>query len=95
MKLLEMKRIRDNDYIYSEEDTPLVDYMVKLETHFEESIYRNLVECSTHSPVFDQAMREELGVIDDDISYFWMEGEQEPQIGETFELDDMVWERIA
>ena len=31
---------------------------------------------------------------EDDIYYYFMKGEKVPAVGETFELDDIKWERI-
>lgn len=39
MKLLKMKKIREGDYIFSEDEAPLMEYMVKLEKDGEEDIY--------------------------------------------------------
>lgn len=45
--------------------------------------------------VFDNAMGCELNVTDKDVIDYFNVGGKEPEIGETFELDDTKWERIA
>lgn len=87
MKLLKMKNEQGE-----------LDYMVKLETEGEEDIYNTF---GTDHILFKSmlgGMREHMAekqITDDEVAYYFMFGEQEPAVGETFELDNIKWERIS
>lgn len=98
MKLLKMKCISDlvNGDVALEPENQEVHYMVKLETRFEGVMYNIAYEYEDETfRAFDTAMYCELGIHDDEVVYYFNVDEKEPAVGETFELDDMKYERIA
>lgn len=100
MKLLKMKCIADKaigDEVLEPENQE-VHYMVKLEEDGEEDIYNtfganHILFQSMLDGMLEHATEKEI--IDDDVVYYFMSMEQEPGVGETFELDGMDWERVA
>lgn len=100
MKLLKMKCIADKvrgDETFEPENQE-VHYMVKLETEGEEDIYNTFGADHILFESMLGGMREHMAekqITDDDVAYYFMFGEQEPEVGETFELDNIKWERIA
>lgn len=101
MKLLKMKCITDKargDEALEPENQE-VQYMVKLETKAEWRVYENFASYGTDKSALDSMIRScDHGAYimgDDDIVYYFGVLEQEPAIGETLELDNMEWERIA
>lgn len=88
MKLLKMKNEKGG-----------LDYMVKLETKAEWRIHENFVSYGRDRPALDSMIRscDHASYImgDDDIVYYFGVLEREPAMGESFELDDIRWERIG
>lgn len=87
MKLLKMKT-----------EDGQIDYMVKFETKAEEKayLYWNINHGKLMSMMLSTCSTSETGVLtDDDICYYIYVDEAEPEVGETFELDDFKWERVA
>lgn len=99
MKLLKMKCIAEGDRIYYQEETPVYDYMVKLETESERAVYDLLNEdYETVLPIWDTMLwvEQDGGTLrDGHVAYYFMPSEQEPAVGETFESDDIKWKRTA
>lgn len=100
MKLLKMKCIADKvrgDEVLDPENQE-VHYMVKLEEDGEEDIYNTFGASHMLFQSMLGGMREHVAekeITDDDVVYYFMSMEQEPGMGETFELDGMEWERVA
>lgn len=100
MKLLKMKCIADKnigDEALDPENQE-VCYMVKLETMFERVMYDLATDYEDEAfRAFENAMYCELNVREDEVVYYFnVDGkEREPAVGETFVLDDMVYERVA
>lgn len=100
MKLLKMKCIADKaigDEVLEPENQE-VHYMVKLEKDGEEDIYNTFGASHILFQSMLGGMREHVAekeITDDNVVYYFMSAEQEPGMGETFELDDTKWERVG
>lgn len=88
MKLLKMRNVQGE-----------LDYMVKLETESERAVYDLLNEdYETVLPIWNTMLlvEQDGGTLRDEyVTYYFMPSEQEPAMSETFELDDMKYERIV
>ena len=98
MKLLEMKCVSDlvRGDVALEPENQEISHMVKLETAFEVGMYDEMYNGNDYDvSLFNVCMEQDISKLDDDITYYFMLDEQEPKVGETFELDDIKWERVA
>lgn len=97
MKLLEMRCIKDKNVgdVALNPENHETCYMVKLETETEANHYNDANWDDYEKNTFASKLRDSLGVTDDDVLYYLGMHEQEPEVGETFELDGMAWERVA
>lgn len=75
-----------------------INYIVMLETMFERVMYDISSDYKDETfRAFDNAMYCQLNIHDREVVYYLNvnEDEQEPVVGETFELDGIEYERIA
>ena len=100
MKLLTFKRIEDKSDKYGIDPDGESDWFVKLETEKERELYErmNAVPYKARAAVqayedWNALLKIQLGVLDDDVFYYFMEDEKVPEVGEKFELDELVFER--
>lgn len=103
-----MKCIKDKN-VALEPENQEVQYMVKLETKEELKQYDRFVEVAyNHDRMTDISrayaegwwdcyMTQKLGIhhTGGDTYYYFTPLENTPEVGETFELDDIKWERVA
>lgn len=94
------KRIKDVDNKYGIDLDGENDYFVKIETTQENRAYTRFTEFG-QLPTEDIKAYEDwnamlygnLGIYDDDVFYYFMADEKVPEVGETFELDGLTFER--
>lgn len=84
MKLLKMKNEHGE-----------LDCMVKLETGAEMNAYMSMNWNNADLCNHWQAMLNSINTEDDEVIYYFNPDEQEPAVGESFELDNIKYERIA
>lgn len=78
-------------------DTEEVVYMIKIETESERVAYELTELGAVEKSIWNTmiwAIGEKGVKNDEDIVYYFLPSEQIPQIGDKFDLDKMVWERI-
>lgn len=99
MKLLEMKRVADKAIgdVAFELENQEIQYMVKLDDSYENAIYNDISNSCDDNDYADynKWLKDNIGVTDYDVAYYFMNTEQEPALGATFELDDIKYERIG
>lgn len=107
MKLLTFKRIEDKENKYGIDPEGECDWFVWLETLEEHMAYQEYIRDSADDKLTEahRAWVEgrwagytlvKLGdtYYDDDIYYYFLPEDDVPKVGETFELDGLLWERI-
>ena len=100
MKLLTFKRVDDKGDRYGIDPDGESDWFVKLETEKERELYERMNLVPTDTKAAEQAyddwnamLKIQLGVEDDDIFFYFMENQTPPEIGERYEVDDLIFER--
>lgn len=100
MRLMIFKRIEDKEGKYGIDPNGETDWFVKLDTEKKRELYERMIviteDCKAATQAYDDwndLLKANLGVEDDDVYYYFMENETPPKVGETYEIDGLVFRR--